>query len=158
MSLFHFTNNDTKATQIGKHSGQDLNPVLLYSKVQANVLQDALMQIVVLMPHGQSLYLKITPNPGMQEAVCVHAQLLSHVQLSVILWTAAHQVPLSMGVFKKEYWSGLPFSSYRGSSQPRDQTWVSLCLLYCRQILYPLSQWENPRSRIVKHKSHRFSI
>ena len=53
MSLFHFTNNDTKATQIGKHSGQDLNPVLLYSKVQANVLQDALMQIVVLMPHGQ---------------------------------------------------------------------------------------------------------
>ena len=55
MSLFLFSNNDTKATQIEKQSGQDLNPVLLYSKVQANVLQDALMQIVVLMPQGQRI-------------------------------------------------------------------------------------------------------
>ena len=26
-------------------------------------------------------------------------------------WTAAHQVPLSMGFPRKEYWSGLPFPS-----------------------------------------------
>ena len=26
-------------------------------------------------------------------------------------WTIAYQVPLSMGFFRKEYWSGLPFSS-----------------------------------------------
>ena len=33
----------------------------------------------------------------------------SHVQLFVTLWTVAHQAPLSMGFFRKEYWSGLPF-------------------------------------------------
>ena len=26
-------------------------------------------------------------------------------------WTVAHQAPLSMGFFRQEYWSGLPFSS-----------------------------------------------
>ena len=26
-------------------------------------------------------------------------------------WTVARQVPLSMGVFRQEYWSGLPFPS-----------------------------------------------
>ena len=32
-------------------------------------------------------------------------------RLSVTLWTAALQAPLSMGFFKQEYWSGLPFPS-----------------------------------------------
>ena len=27
----------------------------------------------------------------------------------VTLWTVAHQVPLSMGFFRQEYWSRLPF-------------------------------------------------
>ena len=26
-----------------------------------------------------------------------------------LFWTVAHQVPLSMGFFRQEYWSGLPF-------------------------------------------------
>ena len=38
----------------------------------------------------------------------MRAQLLSHVQLFVILWTVAHQAPLSMGFSRQEYWSGLP--------------------------------------------------
>ena len=29
----------------------------------------------------------------------------------VILWTAAHQAPLSMGFPRQEYWSRLPFPS-----------------------------------------------
>ena len=37
--------------------------------------------------------------------VCV----LSHVQLFVTLWTIDHQVPLSMGFPRQEYWNGLPF-------------------------------------------------
>ena len=40
--------------------------------------------------------------------VCVLSHF-SHVQLFVSLWTAAHQAPLSMGFFKQEYWSRLPF-------------------------------------------------
>ena len=37
------------------------------------------------------------------------AKLRSRVQLSVTLWTIAHQAPLSMQFSKQEYWSGLPF-------------------------------------------------
>ena len=36
------------------------------------------------------------------------AQLLSHVQLFMTPWTIACQAPLSMGLSRKEYWSGLP--------------------------------------------------
>ena len=32
----------------------------------------------------------------------------SHVRLFATLWTLAHQVPLSMGFSRQEYWSGLP--------------------------------------------------
>ena len=32
----------------------------------------------------------------------------SHVQLFATLWTVAHQVLLSMGFSRQEYWSGLP--------------------------------------------------
>ena len=35
--------------------------------------------------------------------------VLIHVQLFVIPWTVAHQVPLSMGFSRQEYWSVLPF-------------------------------------------------
>ena len=40
--------------------------------------------------------------------------LLSHftcVWLCVTSWTAAHQAPLSTGLSRQEYWSGLPFPS-----------------------------------------------
>ena len=38
-----------------------------------------------------------------------HSQSLRHVQLFVTPWTAACQAPLSMGFFRQEYCSGLPF-------------------------------------------------
>ena len=34
---------------------------------------------------------------------------LSHVQLFATAWTVAHQAPLSMGLSRQEYCSGLPF-------------------------------------------------
>ena len=34
--------------------------------------------------------------------------LFSHVRFFVILWTVAHQAPLSMGFSRQDYWSGLP--------------------------------------------------
>ena len=37
----------------------------------------------------------------------------------------SHQAPLSMEFSRQEYWSGVAISFPRGSSQPRDQTWVS---------------------------------
>ena len=36
------------------------------------------------------------------------SEVVSHVQLSVIPWTAAFQAPPSMGFFRQEYWSGVP--------------------------------------------------
>ena len=36
---------------------------------------------------------------------------LSCVRLFATPWTVAHQVPPSMGFFRQEYWSGLPFPS-----------------------------------------------
>ena len=40
-------------------------------------------------------------------------------------WTVAHQAPLSMGFFQARIleWVTIPFS--KGSSQPKDRTWVS---------------------------------
>ena len=35
----------------------------------------------------------------------------SHVRLFAILWTVACQAPLSVGLSRQEYWSGLPFPS-----------------------------------------------
>ena len=35
--------------------------------------------------------------------------VLRCVQLFVTSWTVAHQAPLSIGVSRQEYWSGLPF-------------------------------------------------
>ena len=64
-------------------------------------------------------------------------------QLCLILatpWTVAHQAPLSMGFFRQEYWSGLPFPTpgdvpHQGSN---------LGLLYCRWILYCLKHQGSP--------------
>ena len=34
-------------------------------------------------------------------------------------WTVAHQAPLSIGFFRQDYWSGLPFSSPRDLLDPK---------------------------------------
>ena len=41
----------------------------------------------------------------------VKVKSLSHAQLLVTPWTAAHQAPPSMGFSRQEYWSGVPLSS-----------------------------------------------
>ena len=51
---------------------------------------------------------------------------LSCVRLFATPWTVAYKDPQSMGFSRQEYWSGLAAISFsRGSSQPRDRTWVS---------------------------------
>ena len=64
-----------------------------------------------------------------------HTHLLSHGQVFATLWTGARQAPLSIGVSRQEYWSGLPFSSPGDFSPPRDQTSVSCISCIGRQIL-----------------------
>ena len=43
--------------------------------------------------------------------MCARAWLLSHVRLFVTLRAVARQAPLSVGFFRQEYWSRLPFPS-----------------------------------------------
>ena len=46
------------------------------------------------------------------------AQSLSRVQLFTTSWMVAHQVPLSMGFSRQEYWTRLPFSFPGGLANP----------------------------------------
>ena len=39
----------------------------------------------------------------------MYAESLNCVQFFVTLWTGADQAPLSIGLSRQEYWSGLPF-------------------------------------------------
>ena len=41
--------------------------------------------------------------------VSVGVNRFSCVRLFMTLWIVAHQAPPSMGFFRQEYWSGLPF-------------------------------------------------
>ena len=70
--------------------------------------------------------------------LCVHAKLLSHVQLFATLWTIGHQAPLSMGFSRQGYWSGLPCPPPGDLPNPGIGTRVSLCLLYCQVGSLPL--------------------
>ena len=63
---------------------------------------------------------------------------------AVILWTVAHQAPLSMGFSRQEYWSGLPGPSPGDLPHPG----LNPGLLHCRQILYHLSHQGSPKQYI----------
>ena len=53
-----------------------------------------------------------------QERTYCIVQLLSHIWLFKPTWTIALQAPLSMGISREEYWSGLPFPSPWGLPGP----------------------------------------
>ena len=75
----------------------------------------------------------------------VCAQLLSCVPLFATPWTIAHQVPLSTGIPRQEYWSRLLFPLPGDSSPPRD--WTHISRVSWRQIgrwiLYHWATWED---------------
>ena len=51
--------------------------------------------------------------------LCVHAQLLSCVQIFAIPWAVIYQAPLAVGFSRQEYWSGLPFPTPGDLPDPR---------------------------------------
>ena len=85
------------------------------------------------------------------------AQRISHVWLFAILWTLAHQAPLSMGLSRQEYRSRLPFPGdlpYPGI-EPTSSASPALASRFCtKQILSHLGSlqpmWESlEEERIV---------
>ena len=67
--------------------------------------------------------------------LCAGLTCFSHVQLFATPWTIVHQVPLSMGFSRQEYWSGLPFPSPGDLPNPRLEP-MSLVSFIGRQVLY----------------------
>ena len=76
--------------------------------------------------------------------MCVYVQSLRPVWLSVVLWTIAHQAPLSMEFSKQEYWRGLPFPSPGNLPYQRIISHISCISHIGRQILYHCAPWEVP--------------
>ena len=75
---------------------------------------------------------------------------LSHVQLSVTLWTAAYQAPLSMGFSRQEYWSGVPLPSSKCETPDWSdlRAWIlnlTRMTLWALQFLENTAHWTNLR-------------
>ena len=64
---------------------------------------------------------------------------------SEIPWTLAYQAPPTMGFFRQEYWSGLPFPYPGDLPNPGIQP----DFLHCRQILYRLCHQGRPLCHII---------
>ena len=82
-------------------------------------VQSALITLPEIFPFSPSMGLMMgTQNWGSGEHAlslgsglgnCVKVKLLNRVRLFVTPWTVAYEAPPSMGLFRKEYWSGMPF-------------------------------------------------
>ena len=70
--------------------------------------------------------MNLTPTPKLKpqstgtmgQSMLCYAKSLSCVLLFETPWTVAHQAPLSMGVSRQEYWSGLPCPPSRDLPDP----------------------------------------
>ena len=77
---------------------------------------------------------------------------LSHVRLFATQWTVACQAPLSMGIFQARILEWVVMPSSRGSSQPRDRTYVSCIAGWCFTV------WATREAAVLFHLSQMFYI
>ena len=78
------------------------------------------------------------------------ACMLSHfscVRLCVTLWTLARQVPLSMGLSRQEYWSGLPFPSPWDLPNPGIEPVSLMPLALAGRFFTTSATWEDHSTR-----------
>ena len=73
-----------------------------------------------------------------------HAGVLSRVQLTATLWTVAHQAPLSRGVSRRDYWTGLPCPPPGGIFLIQRSNPHLLCLLNWQMDSLPLTPCGKP--------------
>ena len=73
--------------------------------------------------------------------VCV----LSRVRLFATPWTVAHQAPLSMGLSRQAYWSGLSCHPPEELPDPGTEP-SSLVCCTCRRVLCHCATWEATQS------------
>ena len=65
----------------------------------------------------------------------------SCVQLFAALWTVACQGPLSVGFFRQEYWSGLPFLYLEDLPDPWIEPWSLTLQVYSLLSEAPWKQY-----------------
>ena len=82
--------------------------------------------------------------------------MLSLVQLFVIPWAVASQVPLSMGFSWQEYWTGLPCPppGYLLDPGIEPESPVSPAL---QADSLPLSHWRSPTKLVRLHYQQQFN-
>ena len=85
------------------------------------------------------------------QIVCTLSRLL--VFNSATPYAIACQTPLSMGLSRQEYWSGLPFSSLGDLPDPGSNPH----LLHCRRILCCWASWEALREVLWAPNSRSFT-
>ena len=78
----------------------------------------------------------------------VKGKLFSHVQLFTTPWNEAHQAPLSIGLSRQEYWSGVMGCHFLLQGVFLTQGWNLhlLCLLHWQAGSLPLALPGEPRS------------
>jgi len=68
--------------------------------------------------------------------------VLSHVQLFETPWTVACKAPLSIGFFRQEYWSGLPFPPLGDLHHPGIETMSLVSPALAGRFFYHRATWE----------------
>ena len=94
---------------------------------------------------GESCFLKCS---------CVLSHF-SHVQLFASLWTEAYQAPLSMGLSRKGYWSGLPCPPPGDLPDPGIFPTSLMSLALAGGFFITSTTWEAPKFILDTHKRER---
>ena len=78
----------------------------------------------------------------------------SRVRLCATPWTAAHQAPLSLGISRQEYWSGLPFPTKWDLPDTRLEPTSPPLAGGCFTIKPP---WESPKKMLTLLKRKKIA-
>ena len=84
--------------------------------------------------------------------------VLSHIQLLVAPWTAAHQIAPSMEFSRQEYWNGLLFLTPRDLPDPRIEPMFLASPALAGRILTAYATWEAPLEVIAKLRKSSTSL
>ena len=82
----------------------------------------------------------------------------SHIWLFATPWTVAHQAPLSMGIYRQEYWSGLLCPPPGDILDPGiEPGWVSHVSCTCRRVLLYTHSLKGAKADMFYYLTFSFS-